>query len=198
MSTLITQTLLSSWLYTYKDYDSSPKAYESFLSTLYRMPHVITRAMQNGIDFENMITSYCDDKPIEPSKWSDAAKSISEIVKGGQFQVPAKKSMIIDDMELLLYGRLDCLKAGVIYDMKFTSSYKVGKYYYSPQHPMYMEIVPEAQMFQYLISNGKDVWIENYNREECEPIKSIIHDFIIYLKGHGLFDKYMDIWESKY
>ncbi len=80
-------------------------------------------------------------------------------------------------MDVVLYGRLDALKAGTIYDIKFSKGYERGKFYSSTQHPTYMLLIPEAQTFSYLVSNGMDVWTECYRRDETPDIRPIISDF---------------------
>ena len=73
-----------------------------------------------------------------------------------------KKLVEVNGMEFVLYGRLDTLKAGTIYDIKFSGSYDKGKYVDSTQHPTYMELIPEADQFTYVVSNGQNVWTETY------------------------------------
>ena len=202
---LMTQSLLSSWLYLWSDFDNygdkaeeyREKANQAFLATLRREPTPTSKAMQKGIDFENLVTSICDGSDPSDHAWYEAAKEIAGEVRDGQLQITATKNITISGVDLLLYGRLDCLKAGVITDIKFSGKYKVGKFYNSPQHPMYMELVPEAHKFVYLVSNGKRVWRETYRRAECRPIGDIIVHFIDYLKYMGLFDVYAAYWGSK-
>jgi hypothetical protein len=132
-------------------------------------------------------------------KWEQVAQEISAIVKDAQFQVVAQSSVIIDGIEYLLYGRLDALKAGVIYDIKFTSKYAVGKYYGSAQHPMYLELVPEASEFVYLVSNGSRIWQERYKRgvDNISNIRDTIAEFTAYLRDAGLWELYAENWVSK-
>lgn len=107
------------------------------------------------------------------------------------------KETNINGIDLLLYGRLDALKAGVIYDIKFTKSYAVGKFYSSPQHPMYLELIPEARKFVYLVSNGKSLWVEEYSRNETAEIKPTIQDFFEYLTKYNLMPIYTSKWQSR-
>ena len=77
---------------------------------------------------------------------------------------------------------MDVLKAGIIYDIKRSDTYEVGKYIDSPQHPMYMACVSQAKEFVYLISDGKEVYQERYTRDDIEPITEIIKDFFAFLR----------------
>ena len=70
---------------------------------------------------------------------------------------------------LLYTSILDALKAGTIYDVKYLnksmgSAELAWKYLESAQHPAYFYIVPEAHEFKYLVSDGKDLYIEQYPR----------------------------------
>ena len=100
-------------------------------------------------------------------------------------------------MDLVLYGRLDALKAGTVYDIKFSGKYERGKYTDSTQHPVYLELIPEADAYSYLVSNGSDLWTETYRREESRDIEPIIYDFLDWLYCMGLMDLYREKWLAK-
>jgi len=204
----ITPTLLNSWLYLWTDFekyvfDTSEKtaedyrksAHDDFLTTLRRKPTQTTEAMQKGIDFEDLVVTICGGVSPTDHKWYEAANEIAQEVKGSQFQVTVKKNIEIAGLAFQLKGRLDCLKAGIINDIKFSGKYEVGKFYGSAQHPLYMEAIPEAFRFNYLISNGTRVWRETYARAEIKPIGETIQGFIEYLKNAGLLPLYQERWK---
>lgn len=199
---LMTHSLLSSWLYAmksspYEDLTSERDAYGDFLKTLRREPTETTQAMQNGIDFENMVTDIVNGVEVDSDeKWYDAACKVAKIVSGGQLQYKAKKQIVVSGIPILLYGRLDVLKAGEIIDIKFSSGYERGKYFDSTQHPVYLELIPEAYQFTYLITNGSDVWKETYRREETHSMIPTIEYFLSYLKESGLWEEYAKHWEA--
>ena len=199
---LMTHSLLSSWLYAmksspYEDLTSERDAYGDFLKTLRREPTETTQAMQNGIDFENMVTDIVNGVEVDSDeKWYDAACKVAKIVSGGQLQYKEKKQIVISGIPILLYGRLDVLKAGEIIDIKFSSGYERGKYFDSTQHPVYLELIPEAYQFTYLITNGSDVWKETYRREETHSMIPTIAYFLSYLKESGLWEEYAKHWEA--
>lgn len=222
---MITHSLLSSWLYTMRDNpyetaDSTDDPMSDFLRTLRREPTPTTEAMQKGIDFENLVADILADK-VRPEfvtdgtintssysgevmgydkypKWYYAAKKVANIIRGGLLQVPESKTVEIGGMQILLYGRLDALKAGTVYDIKFSGSYDRGKYFDSTQHPMYMELVPDAERFCYIISNGTDVWTEEYRREEIPiPILATAADFLDWLKSMDLMPLFKERWLAK-
>ena len=199
---LMTHSLLSSWLYAmksspYEDLTSERDAYGDFLKTLRREPTENTQAMQNGIDFENMVTDIVNGVEVDSDeKWYDAACKVAKIVSGGQLQYKAKKRITVSGVPILLYGRLDVLKAGEIIDIKFSSGYERGKYFDSTQHPVYLELIPEAYQFTYLITNGSDVWKETYRREETHSMIPTIEYFLSYLKESGLWEEYAKHWEA--
>ncbi len=202
MALLMTHSLLSSWRYLmqenpYDDATQEDTSMEEFLRVLRREPTPTNEAMQNGIDFENLVTDIVNNQPREGAKWYEAAEKVARYVRGGQLQLVAQKKMEISGEEFLLYGRLDALKAGKIFDIKFSKGYDRGKYFESTQHPMYMELVPEAESFTYLVSNGTDVWTEEYRRDETVPIWPVIQEFLWWLKLSGNFDIYKEHWGEK-
>lgn len=198
---LITHSLLSSWLYAIKedpfeDATTERDHYAEFLDVLNRVPTPVTEAMQNGIDFEDTVMSFVRGVPNLGGRWDDAAEEIASIVDGGQFQYKAKKAVTVAGNDFLLYGRLDALKAGTIYDIKFSKNYDRGKYFGSTQHPLYLELVSEAGEFTYLVSNGTDVWTETYFREDTRSIFPVIADFTDWIKAQGLFTVYAEKWAA--
>jgi hypothetical protein len=155
----MTHSLLSSWLYAikenpYEDATSERDPYEEFLMTLRREQTPTTEAMQKGIDFENLVTDIVEGCGDIKNRWYGAAAEVAGTIRGGVLQYKAKKEIVVSGVQFLLYGRIDALKAGVVYDIKFSSSYDVGKYFNSTQHPTYLELIPEASKFTYLVSNG--------------------------------------------
>lgn len=199
---LITHSLLSSWLYAmrdnpYSDSTTEHDSYAEFLTVLRREPTPKTEAMQNGIDFEDMVTDIVNGSGDENHVWYDAACKVADMVRGGILQLTATKNITVNGMSIFLKGRLDALRAGVIKDIKFSTVYQRGKYIESTQHPTYFELVPESTSFEYLVSNGTDVWTERYEREETRSIIPIITDFLEWLSSVGLMDLYQEKWEVK-
>lgn len=218
---LMTHSLLASWLYTMKENPNADMTTEhdpmgEFLLTLRREPTPTTEAMQNGIDFENLVTAilqgeqqfgfyemYDQDSiqgmvpaDISEHKWYDAAEKVARRCAGGILQYKAKKTIEVGGISLLLYGRLDCLKAGEIIDIKFTKNYDAGKFFPSTQHPTYFELIPEARQFTYLASNGSAVWPETYRREEAPSIFPVISDFLDWLRATELMPVYQEHWKA--
>lgn len=199
---MMTHSLLSSWLYSmkgnsYEDSTTERNPREEFLAVLRREPTPTTEAMQNGIDFEDTVNALALHQPQtarNADKWYDAAFKIAQYVEGGVSQYRAKKTIQVQGLSILLYGRLDWLKAGNIIDIKFSKGYERGKYVDSTQHPVYMELVPEATVFTYKISNGVEVWTETYRRDETPSIYPIISDFLDWLQAQGLMEVYKEHW----
>ena len=194
---LITQSLLGAWLYQYQAFDQE-SAHKDFLRVLRREKSKLTQAILDGIQFENMVTACCEGSPPpEGHKWGQAVRAIADRVQGAQFQVVAQRTAVVEDIPFLLYGRLDALKAGVIYDIKFSRGYQVGKYLDSPQHPMYFALVPEAQRFEYLVFTGSDVCVEKYDREDAPDIRDTIRDFMKYIEASKLDKLSCQKWETR-
>lgn len=198
---LITHSLLSSWQWALKenpfeDATSERDNYADFLQVLRRELKVATKAMQDGIDFEDMVTDILAGGGDKTHRWYDGASKIADIIRGGVLQLKVNKNITVAGMDFVLHGRLDALKAGTIYDIKFASGYDVGKYIDSTQHPAYLELVPEAMQFTYLVSNGSQVWPETYRRDETPSIYPLIEDFMSWLSAQGLMELYREKWGS--
>lgn len=213
---LITHSLLSSWLYAIKNspYESKRDPFDDFLTSLRRESIETTSAMQRGIDFENLVTQIVNGETssvavsttkdgqqcllgaesLSEHEWYRAASKVADVVRGGSLQHRSRKVLTIAGMDVVLYGRLDALKAGTIYDIKFSSRYERGKFLDSTQHPVYLELVPEASQFVYLVSDGLTVWSETYRRYETVDIKPIIEDFFVWLCDNKLMDIYVKHW----
>ena len=195
MAYLITHSLLSSWLYAmkdnpYEDLTTEADPWEDFLRTLRREPGKPSDAMTKGLDFERDVMRCVDG--AEP-KYPAAAK-IADIVRGGIFQLSQNVSLSVSGIPLVLHGRLDVLKAGVIYDIKFSGKYERGKFLESTQHPAYFELIPEAEEFSYLVSDMNSLWIETYRRNETPSIIPTIQDFLLWLEAVGLDGEYRQHW----
>ena len=186
---LITPSLLISWKYVIS-LENEYGNLEDFKKVLSREPFESNEAIELGFKFEDfMIKNY------EPTKY-------------GCYQVKASKDIETETGTYVLYGRLDCLKAGKIYDYKHTGSYDVGKFYGSYQTLVYFELVQDASEFEYLICNnyaeGKtlenlNIYHEVYKREDIKAnINQEIDHFIQWLKTNELYDLFCEKWESKY
>lgn len=199
---LMTQSLLSSWGYMYNCFEGQEEeAFNSFLSTLKREPKKPTEAMLNGLEFENEVYLVSHEREPHP-KWEQGIQTVAAIIKGAPTQVRTQREIEVCGTEFLLYGVLDAIKAGVIYDVKFSnkrfgSAELMGKYTDSPQHPAYLYMEPEAYKFEYLVSDGTDLYRESYDRNSTRPIAEIIEEFITSIKGTGLLDLYKEHWVAK-
>ncbi|MCD8143934.1 MAG: hypothetical protein LUD79_01105 [Oscillospiraceae bacterium] len=196
---LLTHSLLNSWLYQYKAPDSDG-AHGSFMQTLRRDPTETTEAMQRGIDFENLVGGWVGGNravPEEHSKWAGAIETIGTILEGAALQAALYRDLVVEGQPILLYGRLDGLKAGIIYDIKFTGKYETGKFTDSPQHPVYMTLCPEARAFVYLITDGTDVFTESFTQAETPPLEPLVQEFFEYLDAASLMDVYLEKWAAK-
>ena len=199
---LITPSLLNSWgnIWNCVDYVresakdeisiedkqslAMEKAFKEFLDTLSQLPMEPNIYMQKGIDFEE--ECYKGNTVISP------------IIEDGAYQVVGKKTMEIDGLNILLYGRLDVLKGGTIYDIKRVTRYAPQKYLKSFQHSTYLELFPSAKKFTYLVYDDTEkLHEETYYRDECVNIKVVIADFINWLKENDLFDNFISKWKSK-
>ena len=184
---LITPSLINSFQYYINDKFKSPAdSRADFLKTLSKEKFKPNEAMQKGIDFEEEIFHQCClEKEVGKKLTSDPiCDEIVKIVKGGLWQQTCKKDLQIGNQEFLLYGKMDVVKRDTVYDIKYTSNYELGKFLGSAQHLIYLYCTGLPK-FKYLISNGKDFWIEDYfNSVNIEYyIKNKINDFLSYLEN---------------
>ena len=198
MRYLITPSLLNSWLYLYRAFEGyEDAAFEDFKRTLHRERSVPNEAMQAGIDFENAVVAAADGAQAK----NQCVADIADIVRGGVTQVVLYQDKHIAGIDFLLYGRLDYIKAGTIFDIKYSKNYEVGKFLNSAQHPFYLEICPGAREFEYLISNGNDVFREKYRRSGAELLGRSLEDYIIefveFLRASGLLGLYFEKWKAR-
>ena len=85
---LMTHSLLSSWLYTmkgnpYEDMTTERDPMAEFMLTLRREPTPTTEAMQNGIDFEDLVTSIINGRGDPNNQWYAAAEKGRSTVRRG-------------------------------------------------------------------------------------------------------------------
>ena len=188
----ITQTLLSSWEWSFKKDDG----YEDFLRTLRREPKQPTQAMLDGIRFENCLNNVLNGETIpEDHEWYKVITEMAEDLRGTQQQVTIFKETWVDGTLFLLHGVLDYLGAGHIWDCKFSKTYHLNKYLFSPQTAMYLQLVEQAKDFTYIISDGKWVYRERYPRDIVPPIEPEIRQFKNWLKEHELWETYIEKWK---
>lgn len=201
---LITQSLISSWYYVHdctEGYEDAAMA--SFLQTLRRQKLEPNEAILNGIAFENAVYAEAEKQPRPINdKWEPGIRRISSMLEGAQFQVRVSRRLEAAKMSFLVYGVLDALRAGTIYDVKFKNKSlgsidAAGSYLESPQHPLYFYCVPEALEFRYIVSDGKDVYCERYTPAESRSAKSVIEDFVSALRVMDLLDTYKQYWEAR-
>lgn len=191
--TYITPTLLNSWQYNIKN-----GTLEDFIKVLNKEEFEPSESIQKGFEFE----AYMQENYKE--------------TLNGAYQVVVSKEY----EDYLLYGKVDCLKGGIIYDYKYTANYDVGKFFNNYQTLMYLEMIPEAKKMVYLITNKfekedyadidymdtakieytvGDIFREEYTKDMFpETIDSILHKFEEWLKQYNLFDLYAKKWKCKY
>lgn len=191
---LITQSLLSSW-----EWALTTGNMDELSASLRREKKPQSKAMLDGIRFENCLEEVILGAEIEKDhEWFKPIKQLARYLQDTQYQVKLSRPLIVNDVEFVCYGIFDFLKAGIIYDTKFSKSYHVGKYLTSPQTPMYFYLCPEAYEFQYLICDGKYCYRETYRPDEVEPIEKKISRFMNWLDKTNNVDLYCENWKSQY
>ena len=190
----LTQSLISAYEWTFKKEDG----YDEFIAALNREKKRVTTAMLDGIQYENVLNSVLDGAEITPDhEWYAPITEMAEELHGAQQQVTLFRDINVDGVDFLIHGVLDYLRAGHIWDCKFSKRYELNKYLGSPQTAFYMYLVPEAFDMTYIISDGKYVYREKYPREIVEPIEPYIRNFMQFLDMHNLVNIYTEKWRCQ-
>lgn len=192
----VTKTLLDAWLWSFKRDDG----YEDFLRTLNREPKQPTQAMLDGTRFENVLNAVLNGERLpDDHEWRFPITEMARELRGSQQQVVLFRDIEVDGQPVLLHGVLDYLRAGRIWDCKYTKNYHLNKYYWedTAQTAMYLALVPEALDFSYIISDGKWVYRERYPRDIVPPIEPTVSNFLKYLKRQGLWATYAEKWRVR-
>ena len=201
MRYLLTQSLISSWQWAL-DLGTEEK-YDEFRATLRREPVEQNEAMLKGIQFEKNVYEACKGLVREPHpEWESGIQKVAGVIKGSQFQVSGSTLLGIDGTDFLLYGIADAIRAGTIYDVKFStksfgSAELAGKYLESPQHPAYLQIWQEASRFVYVVSDGEDIYTEEYTRTTTRPFWDVAREFWNSIRSLGLEEEYKKHWEAR-
>lgn len=214
MKYLITQSLLSAWLYLFNcTEDYSEKAREDFLACLRREATEPSEEMLRGISFEDAVNAYLhgDSKAPEQhakrfakrgceAEEAECVRKVAEIMRGGTYQLTAYKDKRIAGINFVLMAKCDWVRAGVIYDCKRVTNYEPGKYLNSAQHPMYLEVLHTAKRFNYVVCDGSDVYmVDCYERCDIpQTVDELIAQFVEFLKSENLLNTYFKYWQSKY
>ena len=200
---LITQSLLGSWNYLMSCREEcSESAMNDFLDALNRVKKEPSQEQLNGINFEKEVYDRLAGAQTRTSpEWESGVSKISDYLKGSLIQVKLYRRLQSESGEFLVYGILDALKAGEIFDVKYSnksfgSTELAGKYLSSPQHPTYFYLLPEAYKFTYLVSDGDDLYTEIYRNEGEEPFLKLLKEFMDFLKASSLEKTYFDRWEA--
>ena len=185
---------MSAYEWTFKKEDG----YDEFIAALKREKKPVTPAMLDGIQYENVLNSVLDGAEITPDhEWYVPITEMASELWGAQQQVTLFRDINIDGVDFLIHGVLDYLRAGHIWDCKFSKRYDLNKYLGSPQTSFYMYLVPEAFDMTYIISDGKYVYREKYPRDIVEPIEPYIRNFMNYLEKQNLVEIYVENWRVK-
>lgn len=176
------------------------KSTQELMETLAKVPTPPNEAMQAGIKFEDDVFAYCEGGDlIEDDSYSSCVKEVGDIVRGGIWQESLFAPVSIGLDDYMLFGKSDVIKENWIYDIKFSKSYDVGKYNDSIQHLVYM-YASGIENFAYLVSNGRDVWREDYhwNNQSEQTLKVQIANLVEFLKSEPDFwNLFVNHWNWK-
>jgi len=208
---LITPTLLDSFDFALGAPPSwKERAMKDFIGKIRREKMTFPPWVQRGIEFEDAVYDTCRrTRPGIPiTNGSDKFKQVCEAVRGGTFQTVFKKTLIIDDLPVLLYNKTDVAFPDMILDIKTTLKWKgENKYLSKWQHKLYTYSSGKSE-FQYLIvqwesetsSKIKDIFYIPYTAPNFvdleDEIVSHIRVLFDYLKRENLYDDYFHTFSN--
>lgn len=186
----ITPSFYSSVMYWRKREDAQ---LQELLDLVDHKPTPTTELMQAGIDFENEVQKVCETEGYVSQ--DNVANEVAAEVKGALWQVPVKTEVVVDGSKIMIFGRMDCVKRDIIYDIKRVMKYDLGKYYESIQHLSYMSST-KIKKFRYLVKCGSSLYTESYNWDNDSELllQTRVADLIHWLKSIDLFNRYADSW----
>lgn len=167
----ITPTLLNAWLFLMNGGDYAD--IEDFIKTLKREPKEQTEAQLKGIEFENEC-------------YNGEEENYNQYIQGGHYQVKVKRYY----KNIMICGIIDVLQPNVIYDIKTTSTYKIGKYGKTSQHLIY-PFCTGIKHFAYLVN--KDCIKEDYYYKDGQA-EELIDSFLNWLDTTGLKEIWLEHW----
>ena len=149
MPYLITPTLISQFDWMKKSpKEWKEKALMDFTNILNRIyPETVPEYVTLGRVFEK----YIERAARTGQSGSDKFNIIRDMFVGAKFQTKTQSNIKVDDVDYLLYGRIDALFPEKILDLKTTRNYKGVQYYMdSFQHKIYC-YCQEISSFSYVV-----------------------------------------------
>lgn len=197
---LITPSLLNSFNY-YLSADEEHEAEErqKILSVFRREKTEPTPQMEFGGQFEDDVRGISGTVSVD-GEYLKCVNQVRKIVAEGTWQMPCSKKY----KDYLLYGRMDVVKGPVIFDIKTTSFYEIGKYKDSAQHRLYLNCTGLERCVYVVVevyhgAEGvaiKSLSTEEYTQRDIEPM---VDDFIANLEhDQELKSLYFENWKAKY
>jgi len=153
-------------------------------------------AMQKGIDFESNVwhriggTYHHED---HKDVYTQCVEGVADLVCSCMPQVHVERELD----GVLLHGWIDALGPNVIYDIKTTSRYAIGKYLKNHQHRVYLYCLEgQAPFFSYLVSDFRNIYKEDYAWKPSykDDLKSSIARWFDYLDTDL---EMLKAWEQK-
>lgn len=205
--TYITPSLYSAWhFWDSASDDYKEKALSDFLCVLTKTKNPPTKAMQNGLDYEQKIQAMAERVRLgipfdENDTMPEVDKTIARLLQNCIWQFPVSGCITLQNgTQIILNGRVDAFDPIIdtIYDLKLTSrTFSQGMYQSSIQHLIYMYCL-NVPYFNYVIRNKSNVLLlDNYaNLPVEELLKSRIEHFINTLQI--TYPEYFNIYQEKW
>lgn len=192
--TYLTPSFYSSAKY-WREIESKPR--EDLINLLEHKPIETTPIMQAGIKFEDEVHALTGNPML--SSTLPGADKVADIVRGSVWQLPIVTEVKDGNDRIKIVGRCDCVRRDWIYDIKYSKSYSLGKYYNSIQHLSYMQAL-NLKKFRYIVCSWSgDVFEEEYFMDHTNKdlLKTRVFELIEWLRGLQLYDIYAAHWQYK-
>lgn len=178
---------------TWKD-----KALQDLKNKLQRVKTDFPEAAQRGVAFENQVYRKAW---MEDPGGSENFRKVCSLVKGFAYHQKGKKTIVVEDLECLLFTKYDAILYGEnarIRDLKTTESYKKGKHLTGFQHKLYC-YVANIPCFDYVIAEWKEypaikeVHVEEYY---CDDMVQLEKDILFEIKECFLVIRDLGLWDD--
>jgi hypothetical protein len=178
-------TLLDAYAF-HKKFPTEEKTAE-FFDKLNRKPTQITPQIQKGIDFNNLVDSYINGKGVVPptNKLEVIASDIARIISLDgpvEIQKYIEGTILVDGATVKLYGFVDYLTPGRIWELKTTAKYRPFFLSDRWQRFFYMYCLPRVPKFTFITTDFNKHYLCEFNSSDQDKLVEGLRDFIGFIE----------------
>lgn len=180
------------------------KAKDELILKINKIPFKPSAEIQFGLDFERELQRTLSEGKVASPGFKELMESpfvtkSSDLYRAAIWQQWTNSRILVDEIEVNLLGRIDCLLPDKIIDVKTTQNFRgETKYLSGMQHVVYC-LTTRLSNFEYHVYEflGKDLvnkhvvtYVAPSEAELVETITCSIKEFFAYLTTEKLFDVY--------